>query len=233
MEKVLKSNNKEIITTTIETSLANAIRRTVNEIETLAIKEADIFRNDSSFSDENLVHRLGLIPLKNIKLKKGDVVELKLKLESKENNFDVSSSLLGDSVAIGEIPIVRLGEGQGVELVAKASLGKGKDHARHTPGLIYYYHLNKISIKAEAKNNPEPAERYPKVFEFNNELKVKDSWACNFDEEDLNVKGVEISPTNELVFIIENWSGMSSSEIISESVKILKSNLDNLKKILK
>lgn len=233
MEKVFKTEEKEIIVTDINISLANAIRRTVNEIETLAIKEADVYRNDSSLTDELLVHRVGLIPLENIKLKEGENIELKLKVESKENNFDVLSDLLGDSVSVKGLPIVRLNKDQGVELVAKASLGKGRDHARHLPGVLYYYNLNKVSIKPEAKNNEGLAKIYPNVFEFKGELKVKNEWAANFDEEDLNVSGISISPTDKLVLNIESWGSMGCSEIVGESVKILGKNLDEVKKALK
>ncbi len=233
MEKVFKSKEKEVLVSDINVSLANALRRTMNEVSTLAIKEVDIYRNDSSFSDEILAHRIGLVPLENEKLKEGDVIELKLKVESGEEGFEVLSGALGENVCVEELPLVRLNKGQGVELVARASLGKGTEHARHLPGLIYYYHLNKILIKPEGKKHSEPAENHPEVFEFNGELKVKNEWACNFDSEDLDVPGIEISPTEKLVYIIESWGGMSCHEIISESAKVLNKNLEEVKKALK
>jgi DNA-directed RNA polymerase subunit D len=233
MEKVLKEKTKEVLITDIDISLANALRRTINELKTLAVTEVDLYRNDSAFSDEILVHRVGLIPLKNEKLKADEVVEMKLKVESKEDGFDVVSESLGESVCVDGIPIVRLNKGQGVELVARASLGIGKEHARHIPGLVYYYHLNKITIKPEGKKHSEAAESHSDVFEFSGDLKVKNEWACNFDAEDLNVPGVEISPTEKLVYIIESWGGMSCAEIISESTKVLSKNLEEVKKKLK
>lgn len=233
MEKVLKENLKEVLVADIDVCLANALRRTINEINTLAIKEVDVYRNDSAFSDEILVHRIGLVPLKNEKIKEGEIVEFRLKVESKEDGWDVNSDLLGDSVCVSEIPLTRLNKGQGVELVAKASLGSGKEHARHLPGLVYYYHLNKINIKSEGKKHLEVAENYPKIFEFNGELKVKNDWACTLDSEDLNVPGIEISPTEKLVFIVESWGSMSCGEIIAESAKVLKNNLEAIKKVLK
>ncbi len=233
MEKVLKNKNKEVLVSQLDVSLANALRRTINELNTLAIREVDIYRNDSSFSDEILAHRIGLIPLQNEKIKEGDVIELKLKVESTVDGFDVLSGSLGESICIQELPIIRLNKGQGVEVIARASLGTGKEHARHIPGLVYYYHLNKISIKPEGKKNSQPAESHPEVFEFDKELKVKNEWACNFDLEDLNVPGVEISPTEKLVYVIESWGGMSCSEIITESAKALEKNLEEVKKALK
>lgn len=233
MEKVHKTKDKEVLITDINISLANAIRRSVNEIKTLAIKEVDIYRNDSAFSDEILAHRIGLVPIKNQKIKEGDVMEFKLKVESKQEGFDVVSQNLGDDVCVQDIPLVRLNTEQGIEIVAKASLGTGKQHARHIPGLVYYYHLNKIQIKPEAKKQTELAEIYPKVFEFNNELGVKNDWACNFDSEDIDSDGIVITPTEKLVFVVETWGTMSCSEIISDSVKTLSKNLEEVKKVLK
>ncbi len=233
MEKVFKDSAKEVLVTKIDVTLANAIRRTINEISTLAIKEVDIYRNDSSFSDEIVAHRIGLVPLQNEKIKEGDVIELKLKVESHDDGVDVLSESLGEGVCIKNLPIIRLNKGQGIEVVARASLGKGSDHARHIPGLVYYYHLNKIILKPEAKKHQEPAERYPKVFTFDGELKVKNAWACNFDSEDLNVPGVEITPTDDLVIVAESWGLMDCGEILTESAKVLNKNLEEVKKALK
>lgn len=233
MEKIFKNKDKEVLIADIDVSLANALRRTINEIKTLAIKEVDIYRNDSSFSDEILAHRIGLVPLENEKIKEGDVVELKMKVESKEEGFDVLSESLGDSVCIKELPIIRLNKGQGIEVVARASLGMGKEHARHIPGLVYYYHLNKVLLKPEAKKHTEPAEKHPEVFEFDKELKVKNEWACNFDSEDLNVPGIEITPTEKIVFVMESWGMMNCAGMLAESAKVLNKNLEELKKELK
>ncbi|MEM4330408.1 MAG: DNA-directed RNA polymerase subunit D [Candidatus Pacearchaeota archaeon] len=233
MEKVFKNEGKEVIVTEINTSLANALRRSVNEIKTLAIKEVEFFKNDSALHDELLAHRIGLIPLKNEKLKEGEVIELKLSHKAKENGETVFSEELGELVAIKGIPIIKLNKGQEVELIAYASKGIGREHARHIPGLVYYYHYNKISLNGNAKKHLELADRFPKVFEIkNNEVIVKNEWACNFDQEDVEVEGVEITPTEKIVFIVESFGMMSPSEIIKESVNVLNDNLEELKKKL-
>jgi DNA-directed RNA polymerase subunit D len=233
MEKVLKNENKEVLVLDINVSLANAIRRSVNEIKNLAIKEVEIYNNDSSFTNEMLAHRIGLIPIKNEKIKEGDIITMKLKVIADQDNFEVLSKNLGNSVAIENIPIIRLNKNQKIELIAQSSLGTGKEHARHIPGLIYYYNLNKINIKTGGRKNMELAEKYPKIFKFDEELKVENEWACNFDNEDLNVPNIEISPTDKIVFLIESWGGMSCGEIISESTKVLSKNLEEVKKALK
>jgi DNA-directed RNA polymerase alpha subunit len=77
-------------------SLANALRRSLYEVPVLAIDEVDIYRNDSALYDEVVAHRLGLVPLKNQKLKAGEVIELKLNVEGRE----VLSQDLGKEILI-------------------------------------------------------------------------------------------------------------------------------------
>ena len=79
METIKKTAEEIIFTSDMNISLANAIRRSVGEVKVLAIDECDIYKNDSALYDEIIAHRLGMISLKNQKMKKDDVVEFKLK----------------------------------------------------------------------------------------------------------------------------------------------------------
>src|SRR3989338_3916155 len=124
--------------------LANALRRSVSEVPTLAIDEVELFKNDSALYDEVLAHRLGLIPLKT---EKGMNAKTKIDLKlSKTGPCTVYSSDLDGNAEIveGKIPITLLGEGHKLELVATATLGKGIDHAKYIPALCYYRHLLEI-----------------------------------------------------------------------------------------
>ena len=233
MEKVFKSDEKEILVLDKNVTFANALRRASYEIKTLAVKEVEFFKNDSVLHDEILAHRIGLIPLKNEKIKEDSVIELPLKFEAKKDGDEILSQDLGEEIAVKDIPLVRLNKGQKIELVARAMLGTGREHSRHLPGLVYYYHYNKVNLKGEAKKHLELAERFPRVFEIkNNEVVLKNEWACNFDQEDVEVPGVEITPTEKIVFVVESFGMMPPSDIIKESVKVLDKNLEELKKEL-
>lgn len=232
MEILNKTDEKIKFVADIDVSLANAIRRSVSEIPTLAISEADIYKNDSALYDEMITHRLGLIPLKNKKLKKDEVVELKLKVKGKGEKTEVLSGALGEEVVYKEMPIVLLEDGQEIELIAKAKSGIAIDHARFSPGVIFYRHLPKIKLTSDGEKNSELAELYPKVFKFNGgKLKVEDASECDLDQEDLEShKGVSIEFGNDLVFEIESWGQIKPKEIFIEACEALKENLKKVSK---
>lgn len=230
-----------IIEADIDVSLANALRRSVNEIPILAIDEVDIYRNDSALYDETIAHRLGLIPLKNEKLTekekctcKGEgcskcTIELKLNVEGRE----VLSKDFGEQVVYGDMPIVLLEGDQALEIVGKARLGKGKYHAKFTPGLFFYREGVKIIISKEGEKNEEVAKTFPEIFEFDQKLKSKDEWKCDLDQADFeNFKGIEIKPTGSLIITIESWGQIKPEEIFLEAARSLEKNLSELSKSL-
>ena len=239
MKQIHKTQERIVFETDMNIELANAVRRSSNEVPILAIEEVDIYKNDSALYDEVVANRLGLVPLKNQKLKKDDVLEFKLKAKAPNEGIkEVMSGEMGDNVVYGEMPIVFLANGQELELVAKAKNNIGKEHARHSPGLIYYKHLPEIKISGEGENQTELADLYPGVFKLNDKgkLDVKDAWKCDFDNEDMKemgYKGIEISINDKLVMVIESWGQIKPEEIFTEACKALKANLSDVEKALK
>ncbi len=235
MEMITKTPEEISFVSEMNVSLANAIRRSVGEVSILAIVEADVYKNDSALYDEIIVHRLGLIPLKNQKMKVDQSIEMKLKAKGKGDVTEVLAGELGGDVVYPEAPIVLLGDGQEIELVARAKIGKGNEHARFMPGLVFYKHLPKIKISDEGEKQSELAEIYPKVFEmFGDKLKVKDAVACDLDQDDMvDYPGVSIEFDAHLVFMIESWGQIEAKEIFTEACKVLKGNLSEVSKAIK
>lgn len=65
--EILKLDDEEIIfdLVGVEPPLANALRRImIAEIPTMAIEKVNMWQNTSIIPDENLAHRMGLIPIK-------------------------------------------------------------------------------------------------------------------------------------------------------------------------
>lgn len=230
IQSIQKTPEKAIFRIDASESLANAIRRSVCEIPILAIDEVDIYKNDSALNDSILAHRLGLVPLKNQKLKEGKAIELKLETKGEKEGTEVLSGELGDEVVYSEMPLVLLEKGQELELVARAKVGKGIEHAKYIPGLVFYREDKEIKIEKEGEKHQELAEFYPKVFSFENgKLKVKNAWECSFDQEDVeDFSGISIKETGELIFVIESWGQITAKEIFLDAIKALNSNLDEV-----
>lgn len=232
---IIKTPEEISFVSEMNVSLANAIRKSVGEVPILAIVEADIYKNDSALYDEVVAHRLGLVPLKNQKMKSGQSVEMKLKVKGKGEVTEVLAGALGSDVVYPEAQIVLLSDGQEIELVARAKAGKGIDKARFMPGLAFYKHLPKIKISGEGEKQSELAEIYPEAFEmFGEKLKVKNAVACDLDQDDMEeYPGVSIEFDNHLVFTIESWGQIEAKEIFTEACKALKGNLSEVTKAIK
>ena len=165
MKLLNKQKNKICFESDINQSLVNSLRRYVNEIKIIAVDEVEISKNDGPLYDETVAHRIGLIPLKMEKsFKEND--EKKLKLKSKKHGFVLSKELKGDVEVIhDEMPITLLNEDQELALTAKVRMGRGKDHSKFSPGLIFY--RNVCEMELDKKFSGEISKR------FNNKIKEK------------------------------------------------------------
>lgn len=249
MEILEKSKEKAVFVEEIDESLANAIRRSSLEVPVLAIDEVEIHKNDSALYDEVLALRLGLIPLVTPK----DMVlpekcsckgkgcarcMITLKLVAKGPGMVYSKDLKGKAeVVFDNIPIVSLIEEQEVEILATARLGKGTNHTKFSPGLVYYRNVAEIEINKDCTNCKLCIEACPQKIlkEEKGKIIVTDKYKCDLCEacvEACKKEGedaIKITPGKELVFIIESWGQLEAKDIFIESVKALKENLKDLK----
>jgi len=237
MKTLKKTSEKVEFIAEIEEELANAIRRSVNEIEILAVDELEIHKNDSVLYDEIIAHRIGLVPLKKDTIKTKDV---KLKLVEKGPKIVYSGDLKGGAkVVYDKIPITKLEDGQEIEFIASAILGKGIEHVKYSPGLFYYRNVADIKIKDSGCNIC--AEVCPKnVFETKDgKVFVKNLENCDLCEmcvdecEKQGKECVEINKGKELMISIESFGMIDATKILEESVKVLNQNLGEIKKSLK
>lgn len=126
-------------------SFANALRRIiVSEMPVLAIEDINMLQNNSAVYDEMLALRLGLIPIKadtgeywkNRDLK----VAFVLKGEGPGTLYSKDLQPMDPEMvpAFPDIPIVKMVEGQSVELEAWATVGTAKEHAKWQAGHAFY-----------------------------------------------------------------------------------------------
>lgn len=233
---------------------ANALRRImVEEVPTMAIEEVEFRSNTSILYDEIVAHRLGLLPLKTdiksyylpekCKCKGAGCArcQLKMTLKSKENIVHASEIKSKDpkiKPVYPNTPIVKLLKGQKIELEAIASLGKGKDHAKFSPGLIFYKY--KPDIEVGKVKNPDaivqicPVNVFEKkgdrlVVNKNNLMKCHLCQACT--DLDPNIKLIESD--EDFVFNIEAWGQLSCKEIVITAADIFQEKLDEFSDKLK
>ncbi|MFH1607516.1 MAG: DNA-directed RNA polymerase subunit D [archaeon] len=235
MKLIQRKDNQIVFEADIEESLANAIRRYLNEISISAIDEVEISKNDSPLYDETVAHRMGLIPLKISKPVGGT-----LKLSVDKEGIVYSEELRGDlEVAYEKIPITSLNKGQKLEVSATVKIGQGNVHSKFSPGLMFY--RNDVEIKID-KNTPDNiVDVCPqKIFKLKEgKIIVEDSYKCDMCEACVEActkegKGsVRITPTKKLILTIESFGQLPVEEIAKRSLYTLKKDLVKVSKQVK
>ena len=244
--------DKMVFVEEMDETLANAIRRSVNEIETMAIDEVTFYKNDSALYDEIIAHRMGLIPFRNEKLvamrdcsckgKGCNRCTISLKLKASGPATVYSGDLKGNAEVVHDkIPIVILTEGQEIELEAHIRTGKGSQHIKFSPGLVYYRHVAEIDFEKDCDACKEAVEICPQKIleEDKGKLKVKDIYKCDLCEaciEACKKKGkncINIKPGKEIMFFIESYGSIPAKEIFAKAVVALNDNLEQLQKEIK
>ncbi len=238
MKIINKKPNQITFSTEIDETLANAIRRYVDQIPILAIDEVEISKNDSPLYDETISHRLGMIPLKTDKTVNEKSTE-NIALAVKKEGIVYSEELKGEVKPVyDKIPITVLKKGQELEILATAKPGRGNDHAKFSPGLIFYRNLMKIKID---KNCPkEVINVCPQniLKSENGKISVIDENKCDMCEacvdlcKKMGKDSIELIPTNELVITVESFGQISENEIFKKAIEVLKKDLKEVSKII-
>jgi len=249
MKILQKSQEKASFVTDAEQSLLNAIRRSALEIPILAIDEVEFYKNDSVLYDEILALRLALVPIetpKNMTMQekcsckgKGCArCSVQFKLVAKGPCTVYSKELKGKAKPVyPDIPLAILAEGQELELVAKARLGKGIGHTKFSPGLVYYRNVAEIEADKECRKCESCVDACPQnILKLDGDkIVISDKYKCDFCEacvEACRREGknmIKISPGKELIFFIESWGQIKAADILAEAVKALKDNLKAVK----
>jgi len=238
MKIIENKENKVTFVEEIDESLANAIRRYVNEIPILAVKEVEIHKNDSALYDETVAHRIGLIPLE-MDNSYDDKTEIELKLSVNEEGFVYSGELKGKAkVVYDKIPITTLGKDQEMILVAKANVGKGIEHAKYSPGMIYYRNIGELKVDKNCDVCQECVKSCPQnILKIENKkLVLDDDFKCDMCDVCAETcrkhgkNGIQIIPRKEIAVTIESYGQLSSKEIFNKSIKRLKQDLVEISK---
>ncbi|MEM4703401.1 MAG: DNA-directed RNA polymerase subunit D [Candidatus Pacearchaeota archaeon] len=253
VEKIKETKEKvSFIVKGINFSFANAIRRSVSEIPVLAIDTVEFSKNDSALYDEILAHRLGLVPLKAPKLfasreecscnGKGCLkctASLKLKVKGPKTVY--SGDLKSKSVepVFKEMPLVVLEKDQELELSAEAILGKAKEHAKFSPGLLWFNALPEVTIRG-CDGCAKCLEVCPrKGITMKDRSIIIDPFKCDMCGACTDLckelkDAITIRPSQEdFVFYVESFGQMTAKEIFLAALEVLNDNLKQLEKVIK
>jgi DNA-directed RNA polymerase subunit D len=236
--------NLEFVLSDTTPAFANALRRAMlREVPAMAVDEVDFLSNDSVMHDEILAHRIGLVPLRT-----PDGYKLPAECPCKDNRCpkcSVSLTLKKDGPAVvrsgdlkssdkdvapvsDAIPLVRLDDGQALELTAIAHLGLGKEHARWAPGVVSYKYMPTLEIDQKLCNAcAKCVEACPRdLLELKGEeLTVKELERCL-----MCMACVEACPKDAIkvghdatrfVFKVESSGAMPPEEIVDKAAKVL------------
>jgi DNA-directed RNA polymerase subunit D len=236
MKIINKKDNQITFSAELDESLANSIRRYVDQVPILAIDEVEISKNDSPLYDETIAHRLGLIPLKMDKTVSEKNAE-EITLVAKKEGTVYSEDLKGKVKPVyDKIPITILKEGQELEVLATARVGRGSKHSKFSPGLMFY--RNVVDIKIDKECPKEIVNACPKkIFKVDNgKVCVIDEYECDMCGECIdfcNKKGknfIELVPKGELTITIESFGQISPEEIFKRAIDTLKEDLEEVSK---
>ncbi|MDI6723556.1 MAG: DNA-directed RNA polymerase subunit D [Methanobacterium sp.] len=249
MEIDIKEKNDNELTFIVEdvdVSFINAIRRICTvEVSTMAIDTVSIFKNDSTLFDEVLAHRLGLVPLETDL----EAFVLPSECDCDDDCPSCSASLIlkekgpkvvysGDLVSAHEavrpvydsIPLLKLKEGEEVELEAIAKLGIGLEHAKWQPTTTCaykYYPLITIDDSCEVcmKCVNECPKNVLEYDESENKIIITDIENCsacktcmnNCEQGAIHVDAVD----DKFIFKIETDGSLSPEEVLKNACDIL------------
>ncbi len=238
---------------------ANTLRRLMlNEVPVLAIETIEFKQNSGILYDEMLGLRLGLVPLttdlKGYSLPGEDEVKsgeytakssVKLTLQAKGPGIVYAKDLKSKDPKVKpvfpDMPLVKLLEGQEVELVATAVLGLGKNHAKWSPGLVYYRQKPsmKVGKDADAKAIMKTLKETSlnAVSEKGGKLVVDDKKLALEEAPDTYQdvsKSLALEYSDDtFIFTIESWGQLSPKDIIGAAVDRMSTYLADFEKLVK
>ena len=238
-----------------DASYVNTLRRLfIAHVPVMAIEDVELRRNDSGLYDEMIAHRLGLLPLstdlKSYNLPseckcKGEgcaKCQLKLTLKAKGPCTVYSGDMKSKDPAVKPVftkmPIVKLLDGQELELEATAMLGIGKTHAKWSPCLSFYREEADIKIEKQPEDPEKIAEQCPEnVFEVKKDkLEIKkdkaaDCTLCNACV-DLSEGKIKVEPNGDFIVTVESWGQLESKDIVAKAIDAFDEQLDELNTLL-
>lgn len=255
--KLVKKDKNQLVLNIkgVSPAYMNTLRRVVmKEVPVLAIEDVEFRKNTSALYDEIIAHRLGMLSIKTdtktynlpatCKCKGAGCaqcqVKMTLKAEGPKTVYaeELKSKDPKATPVHGKTPIVKLLEGQTLELEATAIMGQGKEHAKWNAALAYYKEVPHLKIKNQPSNAKELAGKYQEITEFkSNKLSIKDKELPYYDLHEALIAEAEGSITvdykDDYYLFIESWEQLSPKDVVNEALRLMDDQLDEVKALVK
>jgi DNA-directed RNA polymerase subunit D len=238
MEKINSTENTFVFKAKTTDSLANAIRRYLGKVPTLAIEEVEISKNDSALYDETVAHRMGLISIRSGKAITSKT-EGKMVLKVKKEGMITAKEMSGDfEVVYPETPITFLSKEQEVNIKAKVSPGIGSEHSKYMPGLMFYRDVSEITMDKSLKSDVSKFCPEADIKEKGEKISVvddKEKEICDICEGLSQEAGKESTTElkDELVITIESFGQLDVKDMFTKAIDVLRKDLAEIPKSLK
>ncbi|MFA6088993.1 MAG: DNA-directed RNA polymerase subunit D [Candidatus Woesearchaeota archaeon] len=250
IKTISNKNGKAVfVLSSTDVTFVNTVRRlVVDEVLTMAIDTVDIKKNDSALYDEMLALRLGLVSLTTDlqSYKQRDLctcegegcLSCEVKLTLKKTGpcvvyaSDIVSADPKVKPAYDKTIITKLFDGQEIDVVAIATLGKGKQHAKHSAGYMHYKYLPKITAKKDVDLDKLQKEikidiiSNGKIDDHKVMLANLDGLADIFKEGTLNLNESD----KDFVVTVESYGQLSPKDVLIQAANELQLKLNELEK---
>lgn len=257
IQLIEKHKEKDTVTFSLKDAtpaFANMLRRYImEEVPVMSIEDVEFRKNSSVLYDEMLAQRLGLVPLKT-DLKSYNLPEkckcegkgcascqLKLVLRAKGPGVIYTSEIKSKDPKVKPVhhkmPIVKLLKGQLLEVEATATLGKGKQHVKWSPGHVYY--RNKPIVEMAGEPDAEAAARYPYIFDTKgSKVVINKDMILKYDVlEDVQAatKGkVKVAEKeDEFIFTVESFGQLEHADMVAEALRIFEEHVEEFSEKIK
>ena len=235
MKQIKKTNDQIVFSSDMGISLANSIRRYFNNVPVVAIDELEISKNESPLYDETIAHRVGLVPLKMGKGKVSDKISLDVKRQGIVYSGDFKG---GPEPVYGTIPLTTLDKGQEIKFKATLKKGKGIEHSKFSPGIMFYRNLVSLTVDKEFYDEIKRVCTENEIKEKGQKIVIRDDMAkeiADVCEGIVNKAGkkAEIEDKGELVITVESFGQMKTKDIFLEAINVLKDDLKDISKKVK